>query len=89
MSGPDIDARWLSSCLGQGRNDLRGVSWSPVGTGQVAASYRGELDWAKGDAPETIVVKCPSENEQIRATGFHYGLYEKEVAWYRELRQQS
>lgn len=89
MTGPDIDARWLSSCLGQGANNLRGVSWSPVGTGQVAASYRGELDWAKAGAPETIVVKCPSENEQSRATGFHYGLYEKEVAWYRELRQQS
>lgn len=85
MSNPPIDKGALAQTIGSEGAQLKSVDWSPVGTGQVAASYRGKLVWETGNGPDTIVVKCPSENPTSRQTGIEYGLYEKEVNWYLNL----
>ena len=80
---------WLARCLGREPAELSGVEWAPVGTGQVAASFRGRLSWRGGKGPDSIIVKCPSADPTSRETGIKYGLYAKEVAWYRELRPNT
>jgi hypothetical protein len=85
---PDHPAKmpldWLAEKLGQAPSALQGMSFAPIGTGQVGDSYRLQLDWAAGlAAPATIVAKCPAENETSRNTARHLHNYEVEVKWYQ------
>ena len=59
-----------------------GVEVSPVGTGQMASSYRMRFTWADGDTgPASVVVKIGGETEQSRAGGA-MGAYPNEYAFY-------
>ncbi len=97
MSGPEpvdpeqIDAAWLARALaagGPGGGRVTGARGGPVGTGQVASTWRFELEYAGGgnaDAPASVVVKTASPDPTSRAAGTSLGLYEKEVGFYRYL----
>lgn len=87
--GPGVSAGWVARALGKSEQSLEAMSWKPVGTGQVAASYRGLLSWRDGDGPKSIVVKCPSTDPTSRQTGKDHGLYAKEIAWYLQLREET
>lgn len=89
VESPVVNQDWLAGCLGREPAELSVVEWAPVGTGQVAASFRGRLSWRGGKGPDSIIVKCPSADPTSRETGIKYGLYAKEVAWYRELRPNT
>ncbi|MDG0979159.1 MAG: phosphotransferase [Halieaceae bacterium] len=91
MSAPKVSNDWLEQALGANKNSLKAVDWHKVGTGQVAASYRGCLDWSpvNSEPIESVVMKCPSEDPTSRATSLEFGLYEKEIFWYQQLRQRS
>lgn len=91
MLQPQVSFEWVEQCLGAGPRSIEGISWTKVGTGQVAASYRGRLQWAVTNhcAVDSVVVKCPSEDPTSRATSLEFGLYEKELLWYQELRERS
>jgi hypothetical protein len=82
---PAVDLEWLARMLGRDEAAIVAADWSPVGTGQVADSFRGRLLW-KGEAgPETIIMKCPSSDPTSRETGINFGLYDKELSWYAAL----
>lgn len=84
---PDaIAADWLAGVLNRPAGALRGFTVAPVGTGQMCDSYRLTLDWVdQGDAPATVIAKCPSLDPASRDVAQRLGNYVLEVSWYREL----
>jgi hypothetical protein len=82
---------WLVQALGATAGSLRGFTFEPIGTGQIADSYRISLDWhdPPGDAPTSLVAKCPSPDETSLSSARLMNLYVKEVRWYRDLAPQS
>lgn len=85
---PDVVARMLTSR--QGWEDLRlsSATASPVGTGQMANSYRVDLEYAERpvDAPDTVIAKISSTDPASRQRGTATGAYQREVLFYRHLR---
>ncbi|WP_374528611.1 phosphotransferase [Novosphingobium sp.] len=62
------------------------ISWVPIGTGQVGDSARLTLTFDKpGAGPATIAGKFPAADETSRQTAGAFGLYAKEVGFYREI----
>jgi hypothetical protein len=82
---PEVDLGWLARILGRDESALVNADWSPVGTGQVADSFRGSLSWKGETGPDTIIMKCPSSDPTSRETGINFGLYAKELSWYATL----
>ncbi len=87
---PDaITPDWLATTLGRPAGALRGFAVAPVGTGQMCDSFRLTLDWAdQGDAPASIIAKCPSADPSSRDVAKRLGNYVLEVNWYRSLAGQ-
>jgi hypothetical protein len=90
-SPADFSLNWLEHALGAQSGSLAGFDYEPIGTGQIADSYRLRLDWARrpDDAPDSLAIKCPSPDETSLASAKLMNLYVKEVNWYRELAPQS
>jgi hypothetical protein len=61
------------------------VGWQPIGTGQVGDSVRFALEYQGGEGPPTLAGKFPAEDVTSRGTAAAFGLYAKEVGFYREL----
>ncbi|WP_432200510.1 phosphotransferase family protein [Erythrobacter sp. W53] len=72
---------WLSQLLG---TPVGGVSWEPIGTGQVGDSVRFHLHDTGEGASATLAGKFPAEDQTSRGTAAMMGLYAKEVSFYRE-----
>lgn len=76
----------MASLLGVSERVLDGAFIEPIGTGQIAESYRVRFASDRPDQmPESLVVKCTSPDETSRASAVLLNLYSKEVNWYREL----
>ncbi len=89
LDHPDrITSEWLSRVLARNGIDatVKQFRYSPVGTGQMADSYRLHLEYgsAPAEAPETLVVKVSSSDPTSRASGGG-GPYQTEVRFYLEL----
>ncbi len=88
-----VTADWLTERL-HAAGLLRGgrvstVSWQSIGTGQVGDSARFTLTYADGPrGPDTLAGKFPAEDATSRETAAAFGLYTKEVGFYRELAPQ-
>jgi aminoglycoside/choline kinase family phosphotransferase len=87
---PDaVTAEWLTvrlrehGVLGSGR--VSAVAWDPIGTGQVGDSVRFGLQYEGGEGPGTLAGKFPAADATSRATAAAFGLYAKEVGFYRDL----
>jgi aminoglycoside phosphotransferase (APT) family kinase protein len=84
-----VTAEWLTERLraahelSEGR--VASVTWEPIGPGQVGDSARFALEYAGGDGPRTLAGKFPAEDATSRGTAAAFGLYAKEVGFYREL----
>ena len=88
----DISAGWLTNRLrGAGvisAASITAIRWEPIGTGQVGDSARLHLSYDRADGgPPSVVGKFPAEDQTSRATATMFGLYRKEVGFYRELHQ--
>lgn len=88
-----VTAEWLterlraSGKLQEGR--VTGVSWQPIGTGQVGDSARFTLEYdIPGAGPTTVAGKFPAEDPTSRHTATSLLLYVHEVGFYRELRNR-
>ena len=79
-SHPDaVTPEWLGAILGV---RVASVRWEPIGTGQVGDSVRFHLG---GDgAPATMAAKFPAADAASRSTAAMFGLYRKEVEFYRQ-----
>ena len=77
---PDqVAPEWLSGILGQ---EISEVSWQPIGTGQVGDSVRFHVEGT--GVPRTLAGKFPAADETSRGTAAMFGLYRKEVQFYRK-----
>ncbi|ADP81882.1 phosphotransferase [Pseudofrankia inefficax] len=80
----EVTPEWMTSVLRAGGTDLEvtGLSYEPIGTGQLGASYRFVLDAGADDyAPRTVVLKMATGPTEVRDL---IGLgYRTEVNFYR------
>lgn len=88
----DVTAAWLTDRL---RDDgtlpsgrVASVAWEAIGTGQVGDSARFTLRYEGGEGPATLAGKFPAADPTSRGTAAAFGLYSKEVGFYRELAAQ-
>jgi hypothetical protein len=84
-----VSADWLTERL-RAAGDLdagrvASVTWQPIGTGQVGDSARFSLTYEGGHGVETLAGKFPAADATSRGTAAAFGLYTKEVGFYREL----
>lgn len=83
----DLTPAWLTGLLRSRGHDVEvvAVSSQPIGTGQVGATYRLSLDYARpaGGAPATLVAKLPSGDPLSRATGKSHMTYIRESRFYQ------
>lgn len=92
-SHPDlITPAWLTERLRAAgllpQGVVTAISWEPIGTGQVGDSVRFHLTYDRpGAGPATLAGKFPAADVTSRGTAAAFGLYAKEVGFYRELRQ--
>lgn len=75
----DITADWLSQLLG---SKVSAFSATPIGTGQVGATYRLALTGT--NVPASIVAKLPSNDALSRATGKSHLTYLRESRFYQQ-----
>jgi len=84
-----VTADWLTDSLNRagamegGR--VASVEWVAIGTGQVGDSARFTLGYEGVAGPPTLAGKFPAADATSRATAAAFGLYIKEVGFYREL----
>jgi hypothetical protein len=67
------------------RGRVASVAWTPIGTGQVGDSVRFSLGYEGGEGPATLAGKFPAADPTSRGTAAAFGLYAKEVGFYREI----
>jgi aminoglycoside/choline kinase family phosphotransferase len=85
----NLNAETLTRMLSQsiGPLTVQDVQPTPVGTGQMANSYRLSLTYADADpaAPRSVIAKVPSTDETSRQMAATTGAYLREVQFYRQL----
>ncbi|QJB69570.1 phosphotransferase [Parasphingorhabdus halotolerans] len=81
----DFNPGFVERVFNAPAQSLLGLTYEPVGTGQVCDSYRFVCDWVGDDGPATFVAKCPSANEISRGAAAIFHLYDMEVGWYRDI----
>jgi hypothetical protein len=88
----DVSPAWLTQALqaaGLTEAVITAVSWEAIGTGQVGDSARFHLAYAaEGTGPATVAGKFPAADAMSRGTAAAFGLYAKEVGFYREIAPQ-
>lgn len=93
-SHPDaVQPDWLSERLREAgllsSGAVTAIRWEAIGTGQVGDSARFYLSYDCANAgPATIAGKFPAEDATSRGTAAAFGLYAKEVGFYREIAPQ-
>ncbi len=97
----DVTPAWLSRHLGawlrEGKSATQALgrvvdfTYAPIGTGQVADSYRLTLTWqdAPAHAPPSVVIKCSAHDATSRDTAKAMHLYEIETGWYQHFAAHS
>jgi hypothetical protein len=74
----EITPEWLSGLLAR---KVTAIEVTPIGTGQVGATYR--LTLQGDDVPASIVAKLPSNDDLSRATGKSHLTYLRESRFYQ------
>lgn len=89
-SAAEVTIPWLetrlraSGALGEGR--ITALEYVSIGTGQVGDTARFTLTYDReGAGPATVAAKFASSDATSRSTAGMFGLYAKEVNFYREL----
>lgn len=89
----DVTPEWLTERLGAAGMiadaSVLAVRWDAIGTGQVGDSARFHLSYDRaGAGPATVAGKFPAADVTSRGTAAAFGLYAKEVGFYRQLAPQ-
>lgn len=84
----DLTAQWVGAAMARHTGGARvtSIQRTPVGTGQVADTYRLELTWdPEGAGPATLIAKVTAADETSRGAAALTRTYEIEHAFYRDL----
>jgi hypothetical protein len=81
-----VTREWLEPRLRHGADGhLVAIDHVPIGTGQVGDTARFTLTWDRpGAGPATVAAKFASADATSRSTAAMFGLYAREVHFYRE-----
>jgi hypothetical protein len=83
----DVTAEWLTTCLrAAGVHGEVGSFEAQLigdGVGLMATLHRLRLSYSQGSGPECVVVKFPGELEANLAIAAQFGLFRREVEFYR------
>lgn len=79
----DLDERWLADSLDVTSDQISDVRHKPLGTGQVADTYRVNFD--VDSEPRSLVLKLTPESEVSAAAGVDDRSYVREVTFYQTL----
>lgn len=79
----ELSPAWLAAVLRVDPARIAGLEAAPVGTGQVADTYR--LCYRLDAAPRSLVLKLTSDDLISRETGRQQANYLREVRFYQEL----
>ena len=78
----DLSPAWMAQALGVS-GEIVNLDFKPIGTGQMADSFRVELA-GSSDTPRTVIVKMQAADELARSAGAG-GSYRTEVGFYTDL----
>lgn len=84
---PDFLTTLLSGAAGWSGVEVTSLEYAPVGTGQMAHSYRLTLGYEErpDGAPTSLIAKLPSTDPASRQVGLATGAYQREVLFYQNL----
>ncbi|MEE6176108.1 oxidoreductase family protein [Mycobacterium sp. 050134] len=84
---PEVLTGLLSRRPGWGALSIESVYASPVGTGQMANSYRLQLEYSErpDDAPHSLIAKVSGTDPTSRQMAVSTGAYQREVLFYQHL----
>lgn len=92
----DLTPEWFSAALREGgalgpAAAVEKVNANLYGTGQFGLVVRAELGYAgeAGEAPQSVIVKLPSDDARSRQLGIGIGAYEAEARFYQEVAPRS
>jgi hypothetical protein len=94
-AGPDgLTAEWIGAALaasGAAEARVSSVSLEAIGAGSgfVGRLFRCRLTYDGGSGPATVIAKLPGEASASRALFQRFGLFEREVGFYRELQAKT
>lgn len=78
----DLTEQWLADSLGE--RTVRELRYEPLGTGQVADTYRVSFTGAAGER-DSVVLKVTASDPLSAETGAALGIYLREVRYYQAL----
>lgn len=84
-TGFRLDAPSIGAAIGHDPAGCRGV---PVGAGQLADSFRVELEYAGDPGPASVFVKLPTTDPDSAATAARIGAYRREQRFYEDFLPQ-
>lgn len=79
----ELNPAWLAAALEVTPSRISGLRADPVGTGQVADTYR--LCFAVDEAERSLILKLTSDDQSSRQTGRQLANYLREVRYYQHL----
>lgn len=91
----DMDTGWFTQALRHcgvlTDSSVTAATAAPIGTGQVADTlvFTLSYDNAEPGAPSSVVAKLPAEDPNSRQAAVMQRLYEREVRFYQNLRDQT
>ncbi len=93
--GESVTAEWLTAVLRTSGaiGDETTVSGAACerweSGGLLSHLYRADLAYEGGDGPASLVLKFPTDLPNQRAMADAFGIYRKEVVWYRDIAPRS
>lgn len=83
-----LSPEWFTDVMRAGR--VTDVAWQRIGegVGLLGRLARVELTWADGvteTRPATVIVKLPTDIEEMAAQAQMFGFYDREINFYREI----
>lgn len=87
-SAPELEAALHEGGALPDDSRVRAVTAAPLGAGQLADSFRVEVDYDGRPGPTSVFVKMPSSDADSASTAARIGAYERESRFYRDLLPQ-
>ncbi|MEH6586692.1 MAG: phosphotransferase [Halioglobus sp.] len=87
----DVTVQWMSEALSSSgqlnAGTVKAMDYQIIGTGKMGDNARFNLEYAgnTGNAPASVIIKFPAEDETARAMAGAQGAYYNEVMFYRHL----
>ena len=85
----EVTSEWLTKRLREGgalaSGRVAAFAWQAIGTGQVGDTVRITLEYEGGIGPLTLTGKFPAADPTSKSTAAAFGLYAKEVGFYRDI----